>query len=153
MNLVSLACIGELHVFYCKMKSDWCRYLAEFATGEAKSKAVEDAHVSQVFKQVPEVPKISSRDRIVQCTVEQILDVPVREMVKQLVEVPKTISQDRIQQRNVEQIVDVSVPQVVEELVEVFTCSINRLQAEAPSDASHTSYRDEVEGDREERGF
>ena len=45
-NLVSSACTGELQVFYCKMKSDYHRYLTEFATGEAKSKAVEDAHVS-----------------------------------------------------------------------------------------------------------
>ena len=37
----------------------------------------------------------------------------------------------------------------------LITCLINRLQAEAPSEASHTSYRGEgdVEGDREERGF
>ena len=82
-----------------------------------------DAHVSQVVKQVTEVPKTPSPDRTVQCTVEQILDVLVPEMVKQLVEVPKTVSQDTIQQRNVEQIVDVPVPQVVEELEEVFKVS------------------------------
>ena len=83
-----------------------------------------DAHVSQVVEQVTEVPKTSSRDRTVQCTVEKILDVPVPEMVKQLVEVPKTVSQDRIQQRTVKQeIVGVPVPQVVEELVEVFNFS------------------------------
>ena len=37
----------------------------------------------------------------------------------------------------------------------LITCLINRLQAEAPLEASHTSYRDEgdIEGDREERGF
>ena len=67
------------------MKSDKKRYLAEFGTCEAKSKAVEDGHVSQVVGQVTKVPKTSSRDRTVQCTVEQILDVPVPEMVKQLV--------------------------------------------------------------------
>ena len=59
--------------------------------------------------------EVSSRDQILQCTVEQVLDVPVPEMV----EVPKTISQDKIQQRIVEQIMDVPVPQVMKELVEV----------------------------------
>ena len=44
--------------------------------------------------------EVSSRDQILQCTVEQVLDVPVPEMV----EVPKTMFQDKIQQRIVEQI-------------------------------------------------
>ena len=66
-------------------------------------------------------PKIQSRDRILQCTVEQILDVPVPEMVKQLVEAPKTIPQDRIQQRTVEFFAaDTPVPQDVEEPAEFF---------------------------------
>ena len=43
----------------------------------------EDIHVSQVVEQVVEVPKISSQDRILQCTEDQILDVPEPEMVKQ----------------------------------------------------------------------
>ena len=75
-------------------------------------------HVSQIVEQVTEVPKTSNCDRTLQCTAEQIFDVPGPEMVKQLVEVPKTVSQDRIQQRTVEQIVDAPVPQVVEELAE-----------------------------------
>ena len=74
----------------------------------------------QVVGQVLEVPKISSQDRDLHGTVEQILDVLVPEMAKQLVEVPETISPDRIQQRTVEQIVDASVPQAEEELADVF---------------------------------
>ena len=46
---------------------------------------IVDVHGPQVVEQVLEVPKISSRDRILQGTVEQILDVPVPEMVEQLV--------------------------------------------------------------------
>ena len=66
-------------------------------------------------------PKIQSRDRILQCTVEQILDVPVPGKAEQLVEEPKTIPQDRIQQRTVEHITaDTPVPQDVEELGEFF---------------------------------
>ena len=69
-------------------------------------------------------PKILSRDRILQGTVEQILDVPVPEMVEQLVNLPNTVFQDSIQERTVERIADVPVPQVVEELVEVFKVQI-----------------------------
>ena len=63
-------------------------------------------------------PKIVLQDRILQGTMEQILDVPVLEKADQLVEVPKTVSQDRIQQRTVEQIVDVPFPQAAEEPAE-----------------------------------
>ena len=70
--------------------------------------------MSQVVEQVTEVPKTSRRDRTLQCTAEQILDVLVPEMAKQLVKVPKTVSPDRIQQRTVEQIVDAPVPLAVE---------------------------------------
>ena len=83
-----------------------------------------DVHAPQVVEQVLEVPKISSRDRILQGTVEQILDVLVPEMVEQLVKLPNTVSQDRIQERTVERIADISVPQVCEELVEVFKLQI-----------------------------
>ena len=41
-NLIRLACTDELKVFYYRMKSDYYQHLAEFATGEAKSKDVED---------------------------------------------------------------------------------------------------------------
>ena len=73
----------------------------------------------QIVDQVTEVPKTSNRDRTLQCTAEQIFDVPGPEMATQLVEVLENISQDRIQQRTVEQIVDFPVPQAVQELAEV----------------------------------
>ena len=74
-------------------------------------------------------PKISCRDRILQCTMEQILDVPVPEKVEQLAEMPKIVSQDRIQERAVEQTVDIPVPQDVEETAEFFkTSSQDRVQ-------------------------
>ena len=113
--MIPLASTDESMVLYYKMKSDYYRYLAECATGDAKGKAAEGARVAHA-----EATKTSSRDRISQYTVEQSLDVPVPEMAKQLVEVPETVSQDRIQQRTVEQIVDAPVPQAVEELAEVF---------------------------------
>merc|ERR1712136_540210 len=42
-KLVPLPCTDESKAFYYKMKSDYYRYLAEFATGETKGKADEDA--------------------------------------------------------------------------------------------------------------
>ena len=71
----------------------------------------------------------SRQYRTLQCTAEQILDVPLPETMKQLVEmpemvtqlgeVPNTVSQDRIKQRTVEHISEIPVPQVVEELAEI----------------------------------
>ena len=77
----------------------------------------------KVDEQVTEVPRTSSRDRTLQCTEEQILDVLVPETAKQLMEVPETDSQDRIKQRTVEQIVDAPVSETVEELADVFKVS------------------------------
>ena len=77
----------------------------------------------KVDEQVTEVPRTSSRDRTLQCTEEQILDVLVPETAKQLMEVPETVSQDRIKQRTVEQIVDAPVSETVEELADVFKVS------------------------------
>ena len=76
--------------------------------------------MSPVVEQVTGLPKTSSRDRSLQCTAKQSLDVPVPKMVKQLVEVLETVSQERIRQRTVEQIVDVPVPQAADEQAEVF---------------------------------
>ena len=62
---------------------------------------------------------LASRDRILQDTVERVLEVPVPEMVEQLVKLLKTVSEDGIQQRNVVRIADIPVPQVVKGLVKV----------------------------------
>ena len=61
--------------------------------------------VQQHCREQKEVPKISSKDQILQRT-SQILDVPVPPMMDQLREVPKMVSQDSIQRRTAEQIVD-----------------------------------------------
>ena len=89
-KLVPSASTDETKVSYYKMKGDYYRYFAEQDT---------------------EAPKTSNRDRTLQCTAEQIPNVPVPEMVTQLVEVPETVSRDGVQQRTVEQIVDAPVPQ------------------------------------------
>ena len=128
-NLIRLACTDESKVFYYRMKSDYYRHLAEFATGETKGKDVEDLEADTMkHSSIPETAvsgstldgEVSGRDRISQCTVEQILDVPVHERVEHSAEMPKIVSQDEIQQRTVKQIADIPVPQAVEELAEVF---------------------------------
>ena len=84
-NLIPSASTDESKVLYYKMKSDYYRYLAECATGDAKGKAAEGACVAHA-----EATKTSSRDRISQYTVEQTLDVHVSEMS----ELPKIVSQE-----------------------------------------------------------
>ncbi|CAO2602101.1 14-3-3 protein epsilon [Lemmus lemmus] len=41
--LIPAANTGESKVFYYKMKGDYCRYLAEFATGNDKKEAAENS--------------------------------------------------------------------------------------------------------------
>ena len=65
------------------------------------------------------VLKISSQDRDLHGTVEQIPDILVPEMVEQLVKLPETVSDDKIQQRTAEHITVTSVLQDVKEMVEV----------------------------------
>ena len=78
-----------------------------------------DVQVPQVVEQVFEAPKISSQDRNLLGTVEQIPDVLVLEMVERLVKLLKTVSVDRVQ----EQTVDILVPQDVEEPADFFKAS------------------------------
>ena len=99
------------HTSYRDGETSMATEKKDFEADTAKHPSIPETAVSRSSLD----GEVSSRDQILQCTVEQVLDVPGREMV----EVPKTVSQDRIQQWTVEQIVDVPVPQVVEELVEV----------------------------------
>merc|ERR1712173_393861 len=45
-SLIPKASNGESKVFYQKMKADYYRYIAEFSTGDAKSKAAENARLA-----------------------------------------------------------------------------------------------------------
>ena len=57
--LIPSASAGESEVLYYKTKSDFFRYLAEFAGGDAKSKAAEDARVTYA-----EATKIDEKDSV-----------------------------------------------------------------------------------------
>jgi len=52
-NLIPAAASGESKVFYHKMKGDYHRYLAEFASGPQRDGAAEAAH--EAYKQATEV--------------------------------------------------------------------------------------------------
>ena len=52
--------------------------------------------LTTIWEHIVEVPKSSSQDRILQRTVEQVLDVPVQPMIEEVVEVPKIVYQNRI---------------------------------------------------------
>merc|ERR1711933_584669 len=45
-NLIPKSSSGESKVFYQKMKADYYRYIAEFSSGDAKSKAAESARLA-----------------------------------------------------------------------------------------------------------
>ena len=52
-NLIPAATSGESKVFYYKMKGDYYRYLAEFATADARKEAAEHAH--EAYKSATDV--------------------------------------------------------------------------------------------------
>ena len=79
-----------------------------------------DVSVPQALGQLFVVPKISSQDRILQRTVEQIsrcFGDTDRRTVGGCVDI---VFQDRSQQRTLIQISDISVSQAVKELLEIF---------------------------------
>ena len=90
-----------------------------------------DVPMLEMLKQLVEVPKTISQNRIQQRTMKQIVDDPVVQIVQipqvhvveKTAEIPvmtqRHISRDGVQQRTVEQIVDAPVPQTVKELTEV----------------------------------
>ena len=129
-NLIPLASTDETKVSYYRMKSDYYRYLAEFATGETKSK--EDACVAYA-----EATKIAEKDLPVTALITDVitrlqtesLDVCMSQVVEQVGEVPKTSSRNRTSHCTAEQALDVPVPEIVKQVVEVpETVSQDRIQ-------------------------
>ncbi|KAI8582898.1 hypothetical protein K450DRAFT_225357 [Umbelopsis ramanniana AG] len=55
-HLVTSATSGESKVFYYKMKGDYYRYLAEFATGEDRKEAATNAH--EAYKAATEIAQV-----------------------------------------------------------------------------------------------
>ena len=70
-------------------------------------------------EEVIEVERHTPQERVQNCTVEQIVDVPVPQIRSEIGEVIQSIPQERISDRVVEQIVDFPVGQIREQIVEV----------------------------------
>ena len=68
-NLIPSASTDESKVLYCKMKSDYYRYLAECATDDAKGKATEDTCAAYA-----EATKIAKKDLVVNHLVRLAMD-------------------------------------------------------------------------------
>ena len=78
--------------------------------------------VPQLRKDIGEVIKLISKERVSECIIEQFTDVPVPHVQEKLVEMVQPIMQDRISDRVVEQIVDVLVTEIrghIDEVVKV----------------------------------
>ena len=116
-KLVPSPSTNESKAFYHKMKSDYYRYFAEFATGETKSKAGEDAwdacveankiaqndlalssvvaqrqnHMVQTVQMPMETPQLPCIDKVVDVTVatQQVVHVPQEQVVEKIVEIPQ----------------------------------------------------------------
>ena len=119
-KLVSSPSTDESKAFYHKMKSDYYRYFAEQDT-EALKTSSRDRTLQCTAEQIPNVPvpETVSRDGVQQRTVEQIVDAPVPQAVEELAEVSRVFSQDRIQQRAVEQTIENPATSLAEMIVEV----------------------------------
>ena len=115
-----------------------------------------------IMEEIVEVVKVVLRERISERILEQIVDVHVPRAVELVTEVAKTKEISVLAKTIEEQMVRVEtlaveVEKMRSELFEaegallanpfakvkgLITCLINRLQAEAPSEMSHMSYRD-----------
>ena len=66
---------GELKELYFKMKGDCCRCLVLFAIGDAKSEAVEQTKDLQDPDEARKLARVTLRERVQECIVEEIIDV------------------------------------------------------------------------------
>eukprot|EP00971_Amphidinium_carterae_P264233 5241909-Amphidinium_carterae.1 len=51
--------------------------------------------------------EVVTEERIINMSVDQIIDVPIPQTVEEIINVPKIVPQERVMNRTVEQIVDV----------------------------------------------
>ena len=139
-NLIPSASTGEPRAFYSEKKDDYYRSLAERATGDARSKAVDVPMVSErkapmiqkVLKTV-EVPQMQYSDRIVdspvvtQCRVSTIqlvhktVDMPQVQFLDRVLNAPVSTQRHMPQKQILECIVeetDIPVPHVMEKTID-----------------------------------
>ena len=99
-KLVPSPSTDESKAFYYRMKSDYYRHLAEFATGKTRSKAGEDAGVDYA-----EATKIAENDLALssvvaqrQIPIDQTIEIPAVSLAENVVEMPVTQTQEKMQQ-------------------------------------------------------
>ena len=129
-NLTPSASTGEPKVFYCKLKGDYYRFLAEFPTGDAKSKVAGDVvdvpavlqrqvPMSQRVRKTVEVPQVQYIGEIVDEPVVMQGQVSTTQTVQKTVEVSQVQFPDRVADVLVVSQRHVPGPLIQEEIVEV----------------------------------
>ena len=122
-KLVPSASTDETKVSYYKMRSDYYRYFAEFATGETKSKAGEGACDACV-----EANKIAENDLAVTHPVRLAMalssvvtqrQIPIDQTVQKTVETPQLQRTNRVIDGPVVQVEHLPQSQVAEETIEI----------------------------------
>ena len=86
----------------------------------APAKLSQQSDTADPFQEeIMKVVKPFPAERILERTVEQLVDMPVPQIQEQIMEVANTIPRERISERIVEHTRDVPVPQIREQIVEV----------------------------------
>ena len=128
----------ESKTFYYKMKGDYYRYFAEFATGDAKSKACEDACFAYA-----EATKIAEKDLVVTHPVRLAMalsslddvsvvaqrQIPMDQTVQKTKEIPQLQCIDKVVD---DPVVQVPRAQVAEETVEIPQLDVFEKTVETP---------------------
>ena len=140
-NLIPSASTDESKMLYYQMKSDCYRYLAECATGDAKSKAGEDACVAHA-----EATKIAEKDLVVTHHVRLAMalsslddvsvvaqrQIPIDQIVQKTVETPQLQCIDRVIDGPVVQVEHVPQSHVAEKTVEIPQLDVVKKIVETP---------------------
>ena len=99
--------------------------------------------MSEMVKELMEVPKTISQGRIQQQTLEQIVDTPVLQVVEELAEV---FSQDWVQQLSGEQIIETAALPLAENVVEMAVAQTQeKMQQDGNAHVQHVASTVEVE--------
>ena len=92
-NLIPSACTGEPKAFYFEKKDNYYRFLAECATGDAKSKAGDDVCVARAEgtreQKTVEVPQVVYIDKAVDVPMMSEKQAPMIQKVLKTVEAPQ----------------------------------------------------------------
>ena len=132
-DLIPSESTGEPKVFHYKMKGDYYRYLAAFATRDAgrqvpmnqKVQKTVDVPQVQYMDKIVGVPSVMQRQVSSILIVQETVEVPQVQFPGRVVDAPVVMqrqvscpSQDRIQECTIEATIDVPIPQMMEKTIE-----------------------------------